>query len=72
MLIFQRVIDAMTVGAVLSITNITEADTEREAIKNYFTDFAPVAWVDFDTGDTKVKDLILFELFIFVYKDRTD
>lgn len=49
----QRVIDAMTVGAVLSITNITEADTEREAIKNYFTDFAPVAWVDFDTGDTK-------------------
>ena len=63
MLIFQRVIDAMTVGAVLSITNITEADTEREAIKNYFTDFAPVAWVDFDTGDTKVKDLIL---------DRTD
>jgi hypothetical protein len=53
----------MTVGAVLSITNITEADTEREAIKNYFTDFAPVAWVDFDTGDTKVKDLIL---------DRTD
>lgn len=48
----QRVIDQMTVGAVLNITDIA-ADTEREAIKNYFSDFAPVAWVDYDTGDTK-------------------
>ena len=52
--LFQRVIDAMTVGAVLHINNITAIDTTREAIKNYFTDFAPVAWVDFDTGDSKV------------------
>ncbi|XP_076088294.1 lupus La protein homolog [Mytilus galloprovincialis] len=49
----QRVIDAMQVGSVLCVENITAIDTEREAIKNYFTDFAPVAWVDFDTGDTK-------------------
>lgn len=49
----QRVIDAMTVGSVLCVENITAIDTEREAIKNYFTDFDPVAWVDFDTGDTK-------------------
>lgn len=44
----------MTVGAVLHISNITAMDTEREAIKNYFTDYFPVAWVDFDTGDSKV------------------
>lgn len=49
----QRVIDAMTVGAVLHISNITATDTEREAIKNYFSDYFPVAWVDFDTGDSK-------------------
>lgn len=29
-------------------------ETEREDVKNYFSDYATVAWVDFDKGDQEV------------------
>ena len=55
---FQQVIDAMTVGTVLHISNITAVDTEREVIKKYFSDYAPVAWIDYNTGDTEVRQIL--------------
>merc|ERR1711894_565072 len=46
----QKLRATITLGTILHLKNMSE-ETEREDVKNYFSDYATVAWVDFDKGD---------------------
>lgn len=47
----EKLKDTITKGTVLHVDGITKEETEREQLKNYFSDFGTIAWVDFDRGD---------------------
>ncbi|XP_060067002.1 lupus La protein homolog [Ylistrum balloti] len=47
----EKLKDTITKGTVLHISGIQGEETEREHLKNYFSDFGTIAWVDFDKGD---------------------
>lgn len=43
----------MPKGAILYMSGFTDT-TSREDIKNLLQDYGPIAWVDFNKGDTEV------------------
>ncbi|XP_033728297.1 lupus La protein homolog [Pecten maximus] len=47
----EKLKDTITKGTVLHVSGIKGEETEREHLKNYFSDFGTIAWVDFDKGD---------------------
>ncbi|XP_062603096.1 lupus La protein homolog, partial [Saccostrea cucullata] len=49
----KKLAGSITPGAVLHLTGITGEELTREDIKTYFTDYTPVAWVDFEKGDNQ-------------------
>lgn len=46
--------DSITHGAVFQLTGFENKELTREDFKTYFNDYAKVAWVDYDKGDSKV------------------
>lgn len=51
--------DSITRGAVFQLTGFENKELSREDFKTYFNDYAKVAWVDYDKGDTKVYKITL-------------
>lgn len=51
--------DSITRGAVFQLTGFENKELSREDFKTYFNDYAKVAWVDYDKGDSKVKKITL-------------
>ncbi|OWF42081.1 lupus La protein homolog [Mizuhopecten yessoensis] len=49
----EKLKDSITKGTVLHVSGIKGEETEREDLKNYFSDFGTIAWVDFDRGDNE-------------------
>lgn len=45
--------DSITRGAVFQLTGFENKELSREDFKTYFNDYAKVAWVDYDKGDSK-------------------
>ena len=45
----------MTKGAILCLKNIA-AGTSREQIKEAFNKYSPVAYIEFNTGETEVSE----------------
>ncbi|XP_041368391.1 lupus La protein homolog [Gigantopelta aegis] len=50
----KKLLGRITKGAILDLENIAD-NTSREDIRNFFSDFGQVAWVDFNLGDKKAR-----------------
>lgn len=53
----QKMADSITHGAVFQLTGFENKELTREDFKTYFNDYAKVAWVDYDKGDSKVNKI---------------
>lgn len=42
---------SITRGTILHLTGFKGDKTDRETVKNYFSDFGTIAWIDYDEGD---------------------
>lgn len=49
----KKMADSITRGAVFQLTGFENKELSREDFKTYFNDYAKVAWVDYDKGDSK-------------------
>jgi hypothetical protein len=52
-------VDSITNGAVLHLTGISNEELTRDEVRTFFSDYAAVAWVDFEKGDSQVRDSYL-------------
>lgn len=49
----EKIVNEMAKGALLELKGINTEETRREDIRNLLQDYGPIAWIDFNRGDSE-------------------